>query len=392
MSNFTPKLAESLKRLGTETAFEVLAKAKALEAQGKKVIHLQIGEPDFNTPVNIVEAGIRAMKEGWTHYGPAQGLPELRKAIADHVSKTRGISVDPDEVIVTPGGKPVLFFAILATIEPGDEVLYPNPAYPIYESMIRYAGAKPVPIPLLEDKNFSFNIGEIRKKISPKTRMIIINSPANPTGGVLSKADLEEIADIIRPYNCWVLSDEIYSRIIYKGEHHSIISLADMKERTILLDGFSKTYAMTGWRAGYGVMNHRLITAVNRLVTNCYSHTTSFIQRACIEALQGPQDEVERMVEEFRKRRDFLVQGLNSINKISCQMPEGAFYVFPNISKIGMKCRPFSEYLLNEHGVATLCGVTFGEYGEGYLRLSYANSLENIEIALERIAKAVNSV
>ncbi len=389
MAAFTSTIAESMNRLGTETAFEVLARARALEAKGKDVVHLQIGEPDFDTPSNIVEAAIKALKEGWTHYGPASGLPELRLAISEYISETRAIDVLPDEVVVTPGGKPVLFYVALALLEPGTEAIYPNPSYPIYESVIRYTGAKPVPVPMLEEKNFSFDISEIRKKISPKTRLIILNSPANPTGGVLSKQDLEEIAKIISPYNCFVLSDEIYSRIIYDDAHYSFASLPGMKERTIILDGFSKTYAMTGWRAGYGVMNPHLVKAVSRLITNCNSCTTTFVQKACIEALKGPQDEVARMVEEFRKRRDFFVQGLNAIKNISCKTPQGAFYVFPNISRLGMKCRPFAEYLLNEAGVACLCGVTFGEYGEGYLRFSYANSLENIERALERIRTAV---
>ena len=390
MASFTTSFAESMNRLGTETAFEVLAKAKALEAQGKHIIHLQIGEPDFDTPPNIVDAAIKALKEGWTHYGPVPGIPDLRKAIAQYISQTRSIPVEPDEVVVTPGGKPIIFYTMMVLLEPGDEVLCPNPAYPIYESMIHYAGAKSVPIPLLEEKDFRFDIAEIKKRISPKTKLIVLNSPANPTGGVLSKQDLQDIADIIRPYNCFVLSDEIYSRILYGETHHSFASIPGMKERTIILDGFSKTYSMTGWRAGYGVANPSVIKAISRLITNCNSCTTTFVQKACVEALQGPQDAVDRMIEEFRKRRDVFVAGLNSIKGISCRTPLGAFYVFPNISKTGMKSKAMSEYLLNEAGVATLCGTAFGQYGEGYLRFSYANSMQNIEIALERINKAVS--
>ncbi len=392
MAGFTILSAQSMNRLGTETAFEVLARARALEAQGKKIIHLQIGEPDFATPAHIVESAVSALREGWTHYNPVPGLPELRSAIAEYISKTRGIPVEADEVVVTPGGKPIIFYVMLAVLEQGDEAIYPNPGYPIYESMINYAGAKAVPLPIREDKCFRFDINELKDKISHKTKMLVLNSPQNPTGGMLTKKDLEDIAEVIRPYNCYVLSDEIYSRIIYDGEHHSIASIPGMKERTILLDGFSKTYAMTGWRAGYGVMNKKLVAWVTRLITNCNSCTTTFVQKACVEALKGPQHDVDKMVAEFHKRRDLIVDGLNAIPGISCCKPMGAFYVFPNITGTGMDSRKFADYLLNEAGVAALSGTAFGSFGEGYLRFSYANSIENIRIALENIRKAVEKL
>ncbi|KAB2881494.1 pyridoxal phosphate-dependent aminotransferase [bacterium] len=392
MSSFQVPLARSMGRLGTETAFEVLVRAKALEAQGRDVVHLEIGEPDFNTPANISEAAIKAIHDGWTHYGPAAGLPELRKAIAEYISKTRKIDVVPDEVVVTPGGKPIIFFPILALIEEGDEVIYPNPGFPIYESMIKFVGGKAVPLRISEEKNFTIDVNELKSKINSKTKLIIINSPANPTGGVFTQQDIQDIADIVKNYNCYVMSDEIYSRIMYGSEHFSISSLPGMKERTIILDGFSKTYAMTGWRAGYGVMNKDLAAMVAKLMTNSNSCTNSFVQRACVEALQGSQSEVDKMVAEFQKRRDFIVDGLNKIKGFSCKKPLGAFYVFPNITKTGMESKKLADYLLNEAGVAALSGTAFGEYGQGYLRLSYANSIENIAKALEKIDQAMKKL
>jgi aspartate/methionine/tyrosine aminotransferase len=379
-----------METLGTETAFEVLAKAKALEKQGKEIVHLEIGEPDFDTPKNIKEAAVKALYEGYTHYVPSAGIPELREAIAEYISKTRRIKVEPEEVVVTPGAKPIMFFAILACVNPGEEVLYPNPGFPIYESVINFVGAKPVPIPLLEENDFRMDHEYVKKKITKKTKMIILNSPENPTGGVLTKEDLKVIADCISNRDdVIVLSDEIYSRIIYEGEHESIASLPGMKEKTIILDGFSKTYAMTGWRLGYGVMRKDLAQKIAQLMTNSNSCTCTFIQMAGIEALKGPQNEVEKMVAEFRKRREVIVSGLNKIKGITCKKPSGAFYVFPNIKGTGMDCRQLGDYLLNEAGVAVLPGTSFGKYGEGYLRLSFANSIENIKKALDRISKAL---
>lgn len=392
MSTFHVPLATSMSRLGTETAFEVLVKAKALEAQGKHVIHLEIGEPDFDTPKNIRDSAKKALDEGWTHYGPAPGLPDLRDAVAKYIGRTRAIDVHPDEVVVTPGGKPIIFFPILALINPGDEVIYPNPGFPIYESMINFVGGKAVPLKISEDKDFVLDLNELKEKISKKTKLIIINSPANPTGGVFSKKDVEEIAEIVRPYNCYIMSDEIYSRIMYGHEHYSISSVPGMKERTIILDGFSKTYAMTGWRAGYGVMNKDLAGMVAKLQTNSNSCTNSFVQRACVEALTGSQTAVDEMVAEFQKRRDFIVDGLNKIKGFSCKKPLGAFYVFPNITKTGMDSKKLADYLLNEAGVAALSGTAFGAFGQGYMRFSYANSIENIGMALDRISKALENV
>ncbi|MGC8895543.1 MAG: pyridoxal phosphate-dependent aminotransferase [Candidatus Bathyarchaeia archaeon] len=382
--------AKRMETLGTETAFEVLAKAKALEKQGKDIVHLEIGEPDFDTPKNIKEAAVKALYEGYTHYVPSAGIPELRETIAEYISKTRRIKVEPEEVVVTPGAKPIMFFAILACVNPGEEVLYPNPGFPIYESVINFVEAKPVPIPLLEENDFRMDHEYVKKKITKKTKMIILNSPENPTGGVLTKEDLKVIADCISNRDdVLVLSDEIYSRIIYEGEHESIASLPGMKEKTIILDGFSKTYAMTGWRLGYGVMRKDLAQKFAQLMTNSNSCTCTFIQMAGIEALKGPQNEVERMVSEFRKRREVIVSGLNKIKGITCKKPRGAFYVFPNIKGTGMDCRKLGDYLLNEAGVAVLPGTSFGKYGEGYLRLSFANSIENIKKALDRISKAL---
>ena len=376
------RLAERMSRLGTETAFEVLNKARALERQGKKVIHLEIGEPDFDTPKNIVDAGIEALRQGWTHYGPSAGLPELRHAIAEEVGRTRGVKISDEEIVVVPGGKPIIFFVILALADVGDEVIYPNPGFPIYESMVHYVGAHAVPIRLREEKDFGFDIDELAGLITDRTRLIILNSPHNPTGGVLQKQDIRDIAQAIGERNIMVLSDEIYSRLIFDGEHYSIMSVPGFKERTILLDGFSKTYAMTGWRMGYGVMRPDLATHITRLMTNSNSCTASFTQIAGIEAIRGDQSSVERMRKEFQTRRDVFVAGLNRIKGFSCRMPKGAFYVFPNITKTGWKSKKLADALLEQAGVACLSGTAFGDFGEGSLRFSVANSLENLNKAL----------
>ena len=383
------KLATRMNRLGTETAFEVLLKARALEAQGREIVHLEIGEPDFDTPSNIVEAGITALRDGQTHYTPSAGIPQLREAIAEEIATTRDIEVNPDQVVVTPGGKPIMFFTILALCEKGDEVIYPNPGFPIYGSMINFTGAKPAPIPLLMEKDFRFDIEEFKGLVSPRTKMIILNSPQNPTGGVLTTEDLEAIAEAAIENDAIVLSDEIYSRMVYEGEFASITQFPGMEERTIILDGFSKTYAMTGWRLGYGVMPQWLAAQVSTLMVNSNSCTAAFSQWAAVEALQGPQDEPNKMVEAFRQRRDVIVDGLNQIPGFRCLRPKGAFYVFPNIEGTGKSSREMEDFLLNEAGVASLAGTSFGEYGEGFVRFSYANSLENIEKALERIGEAV---
>ncbi|MGA3263816.1 MAG: pyridoxal phosphate-dependent aminotransferase [Terracidiphilus sp.] len=378
-------LARRMSRLGTETAFEVLSKARTLEREGKSIIHLEIGEPDFNTPANIVEAAVDALRKGWTHYGPSAGLPELRETIADYISRTRGVKVSSDEVVVVPGAKPIMFFSILALIEEGDEVIYPNPGYPIYESMINYIGGKAVPLKLLEERDFAMDVGEIGKLITNRTKLIILNSPHNPTGGVLQRAEIEQIAGIIGDRNILVLSDEIYSRLQFEGQPFSIISVPGMQERAILLDGFSKTYAMTGWRLGYGVMRADLAKQITRLMTNSNSCTASFTQIAGIEALRGDQSPVDRMSAEFQRRSKVFVAGLNRIKGFSCRMPKGAFYVFPNMTGTGWKSKPLADALLGQAGVAALSGTAFGAFGEGYLRFSVANSMENLEKALARI-------
>jgi aspartate/methionine/tyrosine aminotransferase len=372
-------------RLGTETAFEVLVKAKALEAKGRDIIHLEIGEPDFDTPGNIIDAGCDALRKGFTHYGPSAGMMELREVIAQYVSETRRVNVAPDEVVVVPGGKPIIFFSILTLAEDGDEIIYPNPGFPIYESMINYVGAKAVPIRLREELDFRLDVDEFAGLINDRTKLVILNSPQNPTGGVLTKGDIDAIARAIGDRNIMVLSDEIYSRLIFEGEDYSIMSVDGMKERTILLDGFSKTYAMTGWRMGYGVMRADLATHISRLMTNSNSCTASFTQVAGIEALRGPQDVVDDMRAKFRKRRDVMVAGLNKIKGFSCRVPHGAFYVFPNITKTGWPSKKLADALLDDAGVAALSGTAFGEFGEGYLRFSVANSIENIQKALDRI-------
>jgi len=383
------RFSKKMSRLGTETAFEVLAAARALEAQGRDVVHLEIGEPDFDTPANIVDAAVRALRDGQTHYTPAAGIPELRRAIANEVSVTRGIEVDPAQVVVVPGGKPIMYFVITALVEEGDEVVYPNPGFPIYESMIKFAGGTPVPMPLLQANQFRLDTTELESLVTDRTRLIILNSPANPTGGVLTRGDLEAVARVVRDRDVVILADEIYGRIIYEGEFSSISSLPGMAEKTVILDGFSKTYAMTGWRLGYGVMPVALAEHVTRLQINSNSCTSAHTQWAGVEALTGPQDAVGEMVAAFRQRRDVIVDGLNNIPGIRCLKPSGAFYVFPDITGTGLTSKQMETYLLNDAGVATLAGTSFGAYGEGHIRLSYANSVANIEKALRRIRKAL---
>jgi aspartate aminotransferase len=377
------KLAASFSRLKSEGAFSVLARARELEAQGRQVVHLQIGEPDFDTPANIVQAGINALNDGHTHYTPSAGILPLRQAIVDYVKRAHGLEANPDQVVVTPGAKPVVFFAILALIEPGDDVLCPGPGYPTYESMIDYVGARAVPYRLREENDFRFDPDEFRATVTPKTRLIIVNSPQNPTGGVLERSDLEVIAEVAQERDIMVLSDEIYHRLIYEGEHVSIATLPGMQERTILMDGFSKTYAMTGWRLGYGVMPEDLAQAMALLQVNSTACAADFTQVAAIEALSGPQTAVDDMLAQFRKRREVIVDGLNRLPGVSCLKPRGAFYVFPNIKQTGLSSSELASRLLEEAGVALLAGSDFGEYGDGYLRLSFANSIENIQLALE---------
>jgi aspartate/methionine/tyrosine aminotransferase len=355
-------------RLGTETAFEVLAKAKQLEAQGKDIIHLEIGEPDFDTPQNIVEAGVQALRDGYTHYGPAAGLPEAREVVADYVARTRGISCGADEVVIVPGGKPTMFYAIMALVNPGDEVIYPNPGFPIYESMIQFVGGKAVSCPIREENAFALDPQDVISRITPNTRMVVLNSPANPTGGVTGKAELEQICAELRKHpDIWILSDEIYSRMLYDGaEHFSPLSDPELRDRIILLDGWSKTYAMTGWRLGFGVMRPDL-------------------ERAGMEALTGDQSAVDAMLAEFDTRRKLIVELANSVPGMSCHLPVGAFYIMPSIKATGRKAKELQDLLLEEAGVASLAGTAFGAEGEGYLRFSYANSVENIERAFDRI-------
>jgi aspartate aminotransferase len=379
------RLARRMSRLGTETAFEVLAKARALERQGKHIVHLEIGEHDVDTPANVIEAATQALHKGWTHYGPSAGLPDLRQAIADEVGRTRNVSVTSEEVVVVPGGKPIIFFLMLALVEEGDEVIYPNPGFPIYESMVHFLGARAVPIQLREQLDFQLDANELADLITDRTRLVILNSPHNPTGGVQSERDIRDIAAAIGDRDLMVLSDEIYSRLIFDGGHHSILSLDGFKERTVLLDGFSKTYAMTGWRLGYGVMRPDLATHIARLMTNSNSCTASFTQIAGLEALRGEQSSVERMRREFQQRRDIFVEGINRIPGFSCRLPKGAFYTFPNIRQTGWTSKKLADALLDDAGVACLSGTSFGAFGEGYLRFSVANSVENLRTALQRI-------
>jgi len=379
------RLSQRMARLGTETAFEVLVRARALEAQGKNVVHLEIGEPDFDTPAHIVEAGARALKGGATHYGPSAGIPELRAAIAEDSTRWRGVRATPEMVVVTPGAKPIMFFVILALVDEGDEVLYPNPGFPIYESMIRYIGGNPVPVRLLEEKAFSLDVDQLCSKVGPRTRLIILNYPHNPTGGTIPESGLRAIADVAAKHGVPVLSDEIYGRTLYDGEHRSIAAMPGMEPLAIILDGFSKTYAMTGWRLGYGIMPAPMAQLVAKLQTNATSCTATFTQMAGVEALRGDQSAVERMVAEFHRRRDVIVDGLRQIRGFSCVRPKGAFYVFPNITGTGFSSRTLADRLLDEAGVACLSGTAFGEFGEGHLRFSYATSMENIQEALRRI-------
>jgi len=384
------RLAQSFSRLGTETAFEVLARARALEAQGRSIVHLEIGEPDFDTPANIRDAAKKALDAGYTHYGPSAGLPEARAAVAEYVTRTRGVDYAPEETIIVPGGKPIIFFTILALIEPGDEVIYPNPGFPIYESMINYAGGKAVPLPIRESLDWDFDPAEFDKLLTPKTKLVILNSPANPTGGVMTRETMDRVAKSLARFpGAMLLTDEIYSRIVYEGTHHSLLSYPGMKERAILLDGFSKTWAMTGWRLGYGAGPKWLIDAIAKLATNDHSCVASFSQIAAIEALNGPQDSVTAMVAEFKKRRDVIVKGLNALPGVTCKSPSAAFYVFPNITATGLKSKALADALLSEAGVACLPGTSFGAMGEGYLRFSYANSIENIEKALSAMKTAL---
>jgi aspartate/methionine/tyrosine aminotransferase len=379
------KTAQRMSRIGTESAFEVLARARALEAQGRHIIHLEIGQPDFPTPLHVREAGKRAIDEGWTGYGPTPGFPDVRETIAAYVSRTRGVRVDGSQVIVVPGGKPIMFFSMMAVVEPGDEVIYPNPGFPIYESVIDFLGAVPVPIPLVEDRGFSFDLETLEAKLSPRTKMVILNSPGNPTGGVIPHQDLARIAELLRERDVLVLSDEIYARIHYGEPPASIAQFDGMLEKTVILDGFSKTYSMTGWRLGYGVFPAWLVDPIEKLMVNSNSCTASFTQRAGKAALEGPQDAVDAMVAEFRRRRDAIVAGLNQVPGFRCSMPDGAFYAFPNVTATGIGSRELADILLTEAGVSCLSGTAFGRFGDGYLRFSYANSLENIEEALHRI-------
>lgn len=387
-------IAQRMSRLGTETAFEVLVKARKLEAEGRDIVHLEIGEPDFDTPQNIVEAATGALRDGFTHYGPSAGLPQAREAVAEYIETTRpGVTCSADEIVITPGAKPIMFYAMMATLDEGDEVIYPNPGFPIYESVINFLGAKPVALPLQEEKEFRFDLDDLEARISKRTRMLIINTPQNPTGGILTREDVEGIARLAHEHNLIVFSDEIYSRITYDGfQHTSILEFPGMKERTIMLDGFSKTYAMTGWRLGYGMMPASIASMVAKLQTNCTSCTSSFTQVAGIEALRGPQEPAEEMIAEFRRRRDVIVDGLNKIPGFRCHRPHGAFYVFPNIEGTGYSSQRMADYLLYEAGVACLSGTAFGQFGEGYIRFSYANSIDNINRALDRINDAVSKL
>lgn len=384
------RLADRVVDIGTETAFEAAARARALEATGRHIIHLEIGEPDFDTPANVRAAAKKALDDGWTHYGPFMGLPKLREAIAADASARRGFPVDPANVVVTPGAKPIMFYALLALAQPGDEVIYPDPGFPIYESMTRFVGATPVPLPIREERDFEFDIDELRSLVTDRTRLIILNSPANPTGGVLPREDLEAIADLARERDLVVLADEIYMRILYDGaEHHSIAAFPGMAERTIVLDGFSKTYAMTGWRLGYAILPPALVPAYGRLIINSVSCVPAFSQLAAVEALTGPQDDVEAMVTEFAARRELIVAGLNRIPGVTCRMPHGAFYAFPNVSGTGLDGPRMADRLLHEGGVAVLSGTAFGHVGSNHLRVSYANSRENLALALQRFGEVV---
>ena len=382
------RLADRMSRLGTETAFDCLCRAKALECK-MDVVHLEIGEPDFDTPKHIREAAKKALDEGYTHYGPSAGLPELRAAVAKYAGELRGIHINPEQVVITPGGKPVMAFAIMALVEEDDEVIYPNPGFPIYESLIGYMGGTPVPIRLHEEHDFRLDAEELAAKVNPRTKLIVINSPQNPTGGVLTREDLRLIAETALKHNVWILADEIYSEILYEGKFESISRFPEIHERLIILDGFSKTFAMTGWRVGYGIMPVQVAEKLARIQTNMNSCTSTFSQRACVEALTGPRTEIDQMLGEFKKRRDFIVKGLSEIPGFRCKLPQGAFYAFPNVEGTGIDCEVLARRILEEKGVACLAGTCFGKYGDGFLRFSYANSVENIAKALPRIKELV---
>ncbi len=379
--------------LGTESAFEVLAKARALEAQGREIIHLEIGEPDFDTPRHIIEAGMSAISDGFTHYGPTAGLPELREAIARNSREVRGTDTEPANIVVTPGAKPIMFYLLLTLGEPGAEIIYPNPGFPIYESMIRFTGSTPVPMQLLESKAYHPDLDTLASQITDQTRLLILNSPENPCGSALSETELRTIANLVlaRP-NLYVMSDEIYKDILYTGEHFSIASIPGMEQRTIILDGFSKSYAMTGWRLGYGIMPPELAPHITKLAVNSVSCAATFTQKAGIAALDGPRDAVEAMTAEFAARRRLITDGLRAIPGIRCPEPEGAFYAFPSIADTGLSSREFEERAMQEAGVALLSGSAFGQYGEGYVRLSYANSQQNITKAIDRLSALVRSL
>ena len=383
------KLTKRVQRAGGEGAFVVMAKAQELERQGKSMIYMQIGEPDFNTPENIKQAGMRAIEQNYTHYAPTMGRMDFREAIAAYVAKTRGIPMSADGILVSPGAKDAIYSACMTLLEEGDEAIYPNPSYPIYESCINISGARAMPLPILEEKDFGFDRDTFVKLVSPRTRLVVINSPTNPTGAVLAREDLELVAEMAQKYDFYVLSDEIYSRLVFEGEHFSIASLPGMKERTIIVDGMSKTYAMTGWRLGYAAGPSEVVKWMSKIIANTASCTATFTQLAGIEALTGPQDDVEKMRREFMARRDIIVKGLNEIPGVTCRMPHGAFYVFPNIKSFGKTSKEVADYLLYNAGVACLAGTDFGSYGEGYLRLSYATSRENIATALGRIRTAL---
>lgn len=383
------KLAQRMDRLGTESAFEVLAKAKALEAQGREIVHLEIGEPDFDTPPHVIAAAQQALDKGYTHYVPAPGIPELRTAVADFLDRTGRLRTTPDRVLITPGAKPIMFFTILALCEEGDEVLYPDPGFPMYASIAAFAGAKPVPVPLREENGFVIDPAELRSLVTERTKLLILNSPHNPCGSASTPEQLAEIAEIAIEHDLVVLSDEVYWALRYDGEHHSVLDLDGMASRTVLLDGWSKTFAMTGWRLGFGVFPEPLVEPVTRLMINSVSCTSAFSQHAAIAALEGPWDDVDRMLEAFRERREVIVSGLNAVPGVSCVEPGGAFYAFPNISELGVSAATLSDRLLDEAGVACLPGTSFGAYGEGHLRFSYANSVENIRHALDAFTSLV---
>ena len=390
---FEQYVSKRMSLLDTESAFQILARARALEAQGRSIIHMEIGQPDFTTPANIRDAAYKAMNDGFTGYTPTPGLPEARKAIADYVEKYKGVKSAPEEIIITPGGKPIMYYTMQMLVEEGDEVVYPNPSFPIYESCIKFSGGTPVPVPLLAENGFGFDVNVLKKSITKKTKLIILNNPGNPCGGTSSHEDILEMAEILKSHpGVFVMSDEIYDRIVYDGKVTSIATIPEIKDRIIILDGFSKTYAMTGWRLGYGVMHPELVKHIELLMVNSVSCATAFSQIAAIEALQGPQDKPAEMLAAFKERRDYLVAGLNAIDGISCVLPNGAFYVFPDVSSYGVSCDVFADRLLMEAGVAAAAGTAFGKYGEGFIRLSYATSLDNIKIAIERIAAFVKTL